>query len=150
MPISEAAHHFFDALDSRDLETIAAFLHEDFQVKGNVTRELNRDDFLTLLAAYFRAFPDFDFNFTEADQTGRVVHARYAIAGTHKGRLDLTAFDIEPVMMPSDKAIDLPQSDAELTFDADNRVQTLVLNQAQGADLADLVALLTGEVPLEG
>ena len=77
MPLSEAAHHFFEALDYHDLEALAAIYSDDFQLTGNVTQPLNQDGQMALLKAYFTAFSDFDFNFTEAQQTDNVVRVKY-------------------------------------------------------------------------
>ena len=56
MPLSEAAHHFFEALDYHDLEALAAIYSDDFQLTGNVTQPLNQDGQMALLKAYFTAF----------------------------------------------------------------------------------------------
>ena len=149
MPLSETAHRLFDAFDSRDLELIGAYLRDDLQVTGNVTRPMGKSEFLALLGAYFSAFPDFDFNFTEADQTGKTVRAKYSISGTQQRRLDLNPIGTAVTIEPTGTAIHLPQSVMEFTFDLDGLVSALVLHQAPGGAMPDLLAKLGVALPQE-
>lgn len=149
MPLSETAHRLFDAFDTRDLEIIGAYLRDDLKVSGNVTRPMGKPEFLALLSAYYSAFPDFDFNFTEADQTGKTVRAKYAISGTHQRRLDLNPIGTAVTIEPTGTEIHLPQSVMEITFDEDGLVSGLVLHQAPGAAMPDLLSSLGVSLPQE-
>jgi predicted ester cyclase len=149
MPLSETAHRLFDAFDAHDLELIGAYLRDELQVSGNITRPMGKPEFLTLLGAYFSAFPDFDFNFTEADQTGKTVRAKYAISGTHQRKLDLNPIGTAVTVEPTGTAIRLPQSVLEFTLDQDGLVAALVLHQAPGAAMPDLLAKLGAALPQE-
>ncbi|MBZ0299775.1 MAG: nuclear transport factor 2 family protein [Anaerolineae bacterium] len=146
MPISETAHQLFDAFDRHDLTVIGAYLRGDFKLTGNAD-PLNKQGLLNLLAAYFKAFSDFDFNFTEAQEHDHVLRARYAVHGTHDGTLDLNPAGIPVIIPATGKKLALPQSSAEFTFDEDGLVAGLVLHQVPGAALADLVTALGATLP---
>ena len=150
MPISETAHELFDALDRHDLEAVTAYLRDDFQVSGNVTRPLDKTTYLALLKAYFAAFSDYDFNFSEAAQTGDKLRVKFTVTGTHDGTLDLTPLDIPVTLEATNQRIVLPVSVADLTFDDNDQVESLVMHQAAGGTLNDLVTLLGAETPLHG
>jgi hypothetical protein len=147
MPISETAHEFLDALDTHNLAAVEAFLSGDFQLGGNVTRDLNKMDTLALLNAYFTAFSDFSFNFSAASQTGSVLQAKYAISGTHDGVLDLNPLGMAITVEPTGKAVALPESSVEITFNNAGQVVRQTMNQAAGAAMADLLAQLGVEAP---
>lgn len=149
MPLTETVHRLFDAIDARDLEIIGAYLRDDLQVTGNITRPMGKPEFLALLGAYLSAFPDFSFNFTEADQTGRTVRVKYTISGTHQRRLDLNPAGIEVVVEPTGTEVRLPQSVMEFTLDLDGLVSALVLHQAPGGALPDMLSKLGAGLPQE-
>jgi hypothetical protein len=149
MIISETAHQLFDALDAHDLDAIAAFLHDDLQVSGSAML-LDKAQLLRLLSAYFNAFSDFDFNFTEATQDGALLRVLYAPTGTHDGRLDLNPLGIAAQVEPTYKSIALPPSAAELTFGPGGRITRWTLHEAEGATLEDLLALLGAEAGGQG
>ena len=147
MPIPEAAHEFLDALDRHDLDTLDSFLSDDFRSGGNTVRDFNKMDMLALLKAYFSAFSDYAFNFSEATQRDDVLSVKYAVSGTHDGVLDLTPLGITITAEPTGKTINLPESSAEFTFDGSDKVVSQVLNQAQGATMTALLEQLGVEAP---
>jgi hypothetical protein len=147
MPIAETAHDFLDALDRHDLDTLETFLSGDFQLDGNVSRNFNKMDVLALLNAYFTAFSDFSFNFSEANQLDDVLHVKYAISGTHDGVLDLNPLGMAITVGPTGKTIALPESSSEITFNETGQVTRQVLNQAAGAAMAGLLEQLGIEAP---
>lgn len=152
MPISETSHEFLDAIDHQFLATLDAFLSDDFEASGNLTtnRSLNKQHTLALFKAYFDAFSDLDFNVTEASQIDRTLTLKYAITGTHTGTFDLTPLSIETTVAPTQKRIELPQSSMQITFDEQDKVVSIVLNQAPGATMTDLLSQLGAELPAQG
>lgn len=150
MPISETAHEFLDALDSHDMVAIEAFLADDFQLSGNVTQPLTKQGMLALLRAYFDAFSDFDFHFSEATEDQKGLRLKYAITSTHDGPLDLEQVGIPLKVEPTRKTAELPESSMEITFNEQGQVSRMVMNQAQGAAMTDLVAQLGAELPQDG
>jgi hypothetical protein len=147
MPISETAHRLFDALDAHDLVILDAFLRDDFQLTGNITRPMGKREFLALLGAYFQAFSNYDFHFSEANQEGNVVRAMIATTGIHDGTLDLAAAGIPVTVAPTDKSISTPPATGVFTFDSDDLVAALEMNQPAGGGLSDLLAQLGAEMP---
>lgn len=148
--LSEAAHAFFEALDYHDLEMLAAILSDDFQLTGNVTQPLDRDGMLALMGAYFTAFSDISFNFTEAEQTDKVVKVKYHVTGTHDGILDLTPLGVAISLEPTEQKIKLPESRAELHFSDSDQLRAQIAQQAEGAAMSDLLAQLGIEMPPVG
>lgn len=148
--LSEAAHEYFEALDYHDMEMLAAILSDDFQLSGNVTQPLDKDNMLALLAAYFTAFSDFSFNFTEAQQTDNVVKVKYRSTGTHNGILDLTPLGIAISLEPTEQKILLPESRAEIHFSDSDQVTAQIMQQAEGAAMADMLSQLGIEMPPVG
>ncbi len=150
MPISETAHRLLDAFDNHNLHIIRSYLRDDFQLTGNVLRPMNKTEYLALLEAYFTAFSNFDWNFTEAAQEGQILRLKFAVSGTHDGVLDLNGIGVPVVVEPTGKTVNLPQSSSEITWDENNHVVSQVLHQAAGATLSDLLAQIGAEMPLQG
>ncbi len=150
MPLSEAAHQFFEALDYHDLEALAAIHSDDFQLTGNVTQPLNKEGEMALLQAYFTAFSDFSFNFSEAQQTDNVVRVKYHITGTHDGPLDLSPLGIAVGVEATDQQIALPLSRVEIHLNENDQVTAQVVYQAEGAAMSDLLSQLGIEMPPVG
>ena len=147
MPITEAAHQFFDALDFHDLAALERILSDDFQYSGNVTQVLDKRGTLALYQAYFTAFSDFEFHFNDAQQKGPSLRVKYQISGTHDGILDLTPLGIAVGVEPTDQTISLPESASEISFNESNQVTAMVMHQAEGASLADMLSQLGIEMP---
>ena len=150
MPLSEAAHQFFEALDYHDLEALEAIHSDDFQLSGNVTQPLNKDGSLALLRAYFTAFSDFSFNFSDAQQDDLVVRVKYQVTGTHDGPLDLTPLGIAVSVEATDQTLSLPMSRAEYHFNENDQITQQIVYQAEGAGMSDLLSQLGIEMPPVG
>jgi hypothetical protein len=105
---------------------------------------------LALLKAYFTAFSDFSFNFTEAEQTDNVVKVKYHSTGTHDGILDLTPLGIAISLEPTEQKIALPESRAEVHFSESDQVTAQIMQQAEGAAMGDLLSQLGIEMPPVG
>jgi hypothetical protein len=148
--LSEAAHMFFEALDYHDLDMLATILSDDFQLSGNVTQPLDRDGMLALMGAYFTAFSDISFNFTEAEQTDNIVKVKYHVTATHDGNLDLTPLGVAISLEPTEQKIDLPESRAEYHFSESDQLTAQIVQQAAGAAMSDLLSQLGIEMPPVG
>jgi hypothetical protein len=149
MLISEAAHELFDAFDSHDLDILAAIFRDDLQLTVD-DAAMDKSTMLALQNAYFSAFSNWDYNFSEAEQTDNVLITKYAVTGMHDGVLDLRPLGYDIHAEPTGKSITLPTSTGKVTFDDNGLVIALTLWQAEGADLAGLLAQLDLAPPSVG
>ena len=150
MPISEAAHDLLDATDTHNLDALAMIFHEDLQFTVNGANAINKAAALALNKTYFDAFSDWNFNFTEAKQTGNVMTVKFAVTGTHDGVLDLRPLGFDIQAAPTGKTIKLPESSATVTFDDTGQVIAMNLQQAEGASMMGMLAQLGVEPPAAG
>lgn len=105
----DTAKNLANALETRDLEGLQAFLADDFRAKGG-TLELNKAQTLGYLQIFFTAFPDHHFDFTEFNENGDLVTCSGQETGTHTGVLNLNPLGM-PVSLPATgKAFRLPKS----------------------------------------
>jgi hypothetical protein len=150
MPISEAGHALLDATDDHNLDALAVIFHDDLQFTVNGANAINKAAALALNKAYFDAFSDWNFNFTEAKQIGNMMTLKFAVTGTHDGVLDLRPLGYDIQAPPTGKAIKLPESSAAITFDDNGLVTAMDLQQAEGASMMGLLAQLGVEPPAAG
>ncbi len=150
MPISEAAHELFDAMDTHDLDTLAAIFHDDLQLTVNDAATMDKAGVLALQKAYFDAFSDWTYNFSAAAQSDNVVTVNYAITGTHDGALDLQTLGYDIQAEATSKSIALPESTATAMFDDNGLVIAMNLQQAEGAGMVGILGQLGIEPPAVG
>ncbi len=145
MTLSAVARQVLDAWNSKDLGRLASVLAEDYMLYGGAI-PLNKQGLLALMGAYFTAFPDFSFNFTDAWEDGTMIGVTTNITGTHTGTLDLTPLGIPVTLPPTGIAIHLPAQPSEAVLEGGQMVHHQ-LADVEEAGLPGILAQLGVELP---
>lgn len=147
MGILDTFQHIRTAIAAHDLAAIAALLTDDLQMSGG-GRTYGKDAYLDLLRMYFTAFPDFAYNFGDANDSGGQIEVVYQISGTHRGTLDLNLIGI-PLQVPATgRRITMPPTRAVIQLEGD-KVCAVKSSPTPGSSLEDLLAQLGTALPDE-
>jgi predicted ester cyclase len=106
----DVARRAADALESRDLELLAALLADEFKATGP-SLELSKEQTLAYLQVLFTAFPQHSFGFAEFEEEGDHIRCFGHEKGTHDGLLDLTAVGMPLSVPPTGRSFQLPRSE---------------------------------------
>lgn len=78
----EIVNQYVEAYNDRDLETLSDLFRDPFQFNGD---DLEIDDFLGLVQAYWAAFPDLELEHTHQLVDGEYVFDRHVFDATGTG-----------------------------------------------------------------
>src|SRR5664279_5596059 len=94
------------AYGAGDAQALAALLTDDMTLSGPVPQPLDKQGFVGLAVASHAAFPDWNFNGHDWQETGDTVSGVIAISGTHTGTLAIIP-GVPPVA-PTGKHVHVP------------------------------------------
>lgn len=147
MSNADLAKEFCNALGRGDVENAGRYITDDFVVTGPTPQPLGKAEFLGLHAILARAFPDFNFNISQAVESGNQVELTIQITGTHTGVLDLTPTGMPiPPVPPTGKKIKVAVEHPVLTMQG-SKFSSLNLPVVPGGGLPSMLSQLGLEVP---
>jgi hypothetical protein len=113
-----------------DVATLDQMLADDFVLTGAAPVPLGKAEFLGLCQANHTAFPDFDFNASNFQESGDVVTYNTAMTGTHTGPLALIPG--VPAVPATGKHIQIPPDRQTSTVRGDKLVRLEIASPAGG------------------
>ncbi len=89
MGAKEIFRQFSAAVDTNDIDALAALVHEDFRIEGAGVSGIGKREFVAVMKAQLGAFPDYSENPNDIseDESGDVVHFVAHVSGTQDGPL---------------------------------------------------------------
>ncbi|MBN9387900.1 MAG: nuclear transport factor 2 family protein [Chloroflexi bacterium] len=143
----DLAKDFCEALGRGDVETASRYITDDFVVTGPTPQPLGKAEFLGLHAILAQAFPDFNFNISQAVESSDKVELTIQISGTQTGVLDLTPTGMPiPPVSPTGNPIRLAVEHPVLTMRG-GKFSSLNLPVVPGGGLPSILSQLGLEVP---
>jgi hypothetical protein len=118
------------AFSAGDVATLDQMLADDFVLTGAAPQPLGKAEFLGLCQANHTAFPDFDFNASNFQESGDVVTYNTAMTGTHTGPLALIPG--VPAVPATGKRIQIPEDRQTSTVRGDKLVQIEIASPPGG------------------
>ena len=109
------AKDFFRAIESKDWSTVTSLMSEDFSYIGPTPDPFDRDVWLNFQMAVQTAFPDWNYNISNAEEVGQDVRVTVQITGTHRTELILPFQFIKPIPATG-LVISLPEEHAVVSF----------------------------------
>lgn len=134
------------AWENNDPEALATCLADDFFCVGQMPQRLDKRQFVDYMKAMMRAFPDWKFNHNIVNtQDNEFVEVNVHITGTNTGEIIIPGL---PPILPTGKAIALPQQDWEYDVRGD-QIVFLTTNVFNGSSigLAAILEALGMELP---
>jgi hypothetical protein len=148
MNIQELGESFTTkAFVSKDLDSAASYMSEDFQFSGPVPEPVDKKQWLALMKVLNTAFPDMNYNTRILGVEGNVVRVTNQLTGTHTNDLDLSAMGLG-VIPATGKSISNPEERGETTV-KDNKVTSVHINAVEGGGLMGILKQL-GVAPPQG
>lgn len=146
MNIQEVAESFTTKMFvSKDLDSAASYLAEDFQFSGPVPEPVDSKQWLGLMKAMNAAFPDINYHTRILGVDGNVVKTASQLSGTHTNDLDLTAMGLG-VIPATGKSFSIPEEQGEATV-KDGKITSMHLNTGQDSGLMGILKQLGVEPP---
>lgn len=147
MSNTEKAKAFLNVLGRGDAEAAASYLTDDCVVTGPTPEPIGKHEFLGLHSRLAQAFPDWNFNLSEATEEGDKVIMTIAITGTHTGVLDLTPTGMPiPVIQPTGKKVQAAEEHPVLTV-RNGKFSNLYLPVVPGGGLMSILAQVGASIP---
>ena len=89
MGAREIFRQFTAAVDTNDIDALAALVHDDFRIEGAGVSGIGKREFVAVMKAQLDAFPDYSENPSDIseDASGDVVHFVAHVSGTQDGPL---------------------------------------------------------------
>ncbi|HEX2910080.1 MAG TPA: nuclear transport factor 2 family protein [Chloroflexia bacterium] len=140
MSLTDTVQAFTGAVESGDFSKAESLLAGSFTLTGGFQETLRKDDFLTLLQALKKAFPDMRFNLSNFQEEGNEVHTVARVTGTHTGHLSLPAMELSAIE-PTNKALKLPDEPYHFKL-KDGQIDAIRIEEVPGGGLEGLVQQL--------
>jgi hypothetical protein len=118
---------------------------DDFQLSGPVPKPLSRVDYIDLMRALLKAFPDWKFNATNFKQVREHVSFNTRISGTHTGVLNLPNMGISAVQ-PTNKRFTSPEEMLTITVQ-NGKVTRAESNNVPGGGLMGILTQIGVQIP---
>lgn len=126
------------AHEEADRETLAELMHEEFVFEqAGLSDPLDKEEYLTLVEALHRAFPDLDVEAETHTIDDGLVEWQQRFAATHERDLDLTRLGL-PFFWSTGTDVDVDADTARTRID-DGRVRAHAIDDPQ-AGIAGLIA----------
>lgn len=145
MGMEEAMHAFAEALNAKDLDTVASYLADNYQFSGPIPEPVGKEEWLGLLNVLQTAFPDLQYNAVITGIEGNVVMSTNQLSGTHTGDLDLSMMGMG-VIPATGNSFSNPVEDSEGTWDGEMLVSTHI-HSGEGGGLMGILAQIGVELP---
>jgi hypothetical protein len=146
MNIQEVAESFTTKMFvSKDLDSAASYLAEDFQFSGPVPEPVDSKQWLGLMKAMNAAFPDINYHTRILGVDGNVVKTASQLSGTHTNDLDLSTMGLG-VIPATGKSFSIPEEQGEATV-KDGKITSMHLNTGQDSGLMGILKQLGVEPP---
>ena len=136
---------FSEALETRDFNTAASYLADDFVFVGPVPQPIGKQEFLAIQSAFEDAFQDWSFNSHDEVEQGDKVVAAVQISGTHTRDLVLPMPGMPPIPATG-KRVSLPVEHITFTFKGD-KIVGLTSDNVPGGGIPGVLAQIG--VPLQ-
>lgn len=128
-----------DALEAKDVGTLAGLLSDDFAIEGNTA--LGKQQMLAYMRALFTAFPDFSFGFGKIKEAGDNLQVEMHESGTHTGTFDLNPLGAPVTFPPTGRTFSLPVATVEFTV-RDGKIIWMKEHTTEGGGLDGILAQL--------
>jgi predicted ester cyclase len=142
--IPPALMTYMDGLKNHDVAKVAEVVAEDL-VFVSAGRRLNRAQFLEMLRALYRAFPDWRYEHTEPSQRGDEFVVRWRQGGTHLATWRMPGL---PPLEATGRTVRIPAQDFFYTIQEDLLVKIRPDPIPGGAPLGILQQLGVDKPPL--
>jgi len=131
---------YVGAFQRGDTATMAQFLADDFGFDGPAPEPLPAAAFLGLVATFFTAFPDIDWQLETSDSSADGFVVTTQTSGTHTGVLDLTPL-AGGRYEPSGASFHLPRQ--EFAYEIESELVTrITARPTDGTGLPGILAQL--------
>ena len=128
----------------------ADFLHfrelysDNFLLTGSVPKPLSRVEYIDLMRALLKAFPDWKFNATNFKQVRDHVTCNTHIIGTHTGVLELPMLGISA--QPTNKRFASPEELLTITV-ANSKITRVESDNVPGGGLMGILSQIGVQIP---
>jgi len=131
---------YLSAFQRGDTATMGQFLADDFGFAGPAPNPIPAAAFLGLVATFFTAFPDIDWQLETSDVAADGFVVTTQTSGTHTGVLDLDALS-GARYEPSGASFQLPRQEFAYEIEA-GMVTQITARPADGTGLPGILAQL--------
>lgn len=145
MDARQVAESFAEAFNAGDLDTVASYLTDDFQLSGPTPEPVDGKQWIGLTKLMKAAFPDINYNLRVVGAEGNVVKTMTQVSGTHTGDLDLSAMGMG-VIPATGKSFSNPEEPGEATIRG-NKIASIHITPVEGAGLMGVLAQLGVKPP---
>ena len=111
---------------------------------GPVPKPMSRVEYIDLMRALLKAFPDFKFNATNFKQVRDHVTCNTHISGTHSGALELPTLGISA--QPTKKRFTSPEELLTLTVE-NGKITRIETNNVPGGGLMGVLSQIGVQIP---